>query len=83
MKISRSLSPPYLGMGVTEATDFMKVLGVDEDGSLSITRCTTLEIPCLMRSLNSPYRSKLVVWPVGLRLGSLVTLRADESCRQS
>ena len=45
MSISRSSSPLYLGMGVMAATVFMNVVGIDADGSLSITCPTAVVIP--------------------------------------
>ncbi len=50
MSISRSSSPTYLGTGVTAVTVFMNVVGVDVDGSLSITRRTAVVIPLRIRN---------------------------------
>jgi hypothetical protein len=83
MKASRSLSPLYFGTGVTVATVLIKVLGINEDGSRSMTQCMAFVTPCLILKWNSPYQSIPVMVPVGGRLGSQDTWCVKESCCQS
>ena len=50
MNVSKSSSPLYLGTGVTAAMVLMNIIGIDVDGSLSITHWMAVVIPCRIRN---------------------------------